>query len=68
MQPTGPRRGDEDVTPCPAPRDSLVARSPSLLLLGACYVTPLWRIQLVAPQYPEGLGHADPASNAIDGR
>ena len=27
----------------------------SLLLL-AVYVTPLWRIELVAPQYPEGLG------------
>jgi len=27
----------------------------SLLLL-ALYVTPLWRIQLHAPQYPEGLG------------
>lgn len=27
----------------------------SLLLLTA-YLTPLWRIQLVAPQYPEGLG------------
>ena len=27
----------------------------SLLLLAA-FVTPLWRIQLVAPQYPEGLG------------
>ena len=26
------------------------------LALGLLYVTPLWRIQLVAPQYPEGLG------------
>ncbi|HEU5358861.1 MAG TPA: hypothetical protein VFU45_07070 [Gemmatimonadales bacterium] len=26
------------------------------LVLGLLYVTPLWRIQLVAPQYPEGLG------------
>jgi nitrous oxidase accessory protein len=28
----------------------------AVLLLGALYVTPLWRIRLVAPQYPEGLG------------
>ncbi len=26
------------------------------LLLLVCFVTPLWRIQLQAPQYPEGLG------------
>lgn len=26
------------------------------LLLGALYVTPLWSVRLVAPQYPEGLG------------
>jgi len=26
------------------------------LLLGLVYVAPLWRIELVAPQYPEGLG------------
>ncbi len=26
------------------------------LLLGLVYVAPLWRIDLVAPQYPEGLG------------
>jgi nitrous oxidase accessory protein len=26
------------------------------LLLSAMYVTPLWRIHLIAPQYPEGLG------------
>lgn len=26
------------------------------LLLGALYITPLWSIQLFAPQYPEGLG------------
>jgi copper chaperone NosL len=33
----------------------LVVALASLLLL-AVYVTPLWRIELVAPQYPEGLG------------
>jgi hypothetical protein len=26
------------------------------LLLGVMYLVPLWRIDLVAPQYPEGLG------------
>jgi copper chaperone NosL len=26
------------------------------LLLGALYVTPLWSVRLVAPQYPEGIG------------
>lgn len=26
------------------------------LLMSAAYVLPLWRIELVAPQYPEGLG------------
>jgi copper chaperone NosL len=33
----------------------LVVALASLLLL-ALYVAPLWRIELVAPQYPEGLG------------
>jgi copper chaperone NosL len=32
----------------------VVALASALLL--ALYVTPLWRIQLYAPQYPEGLG------------
>ena len=26
------------------------------LLLGVLYVAPLWRVRLVAPQYPEGIG------------
>lgn len=26
------------------------------LLLGALYLTPLWSVRLVAPQYPEGIG------------
>src|SRR4029078_10229162 len=33
----------------------LVVALASLLLLSV-YVTPLWRIELIAPQYPEGLG------------
>jgi copper chaperone NosL len=33
----------------------LVVALASLLLL-ALYVAPLWRIELIAPQYPEGLG------------
>ena len=31
-----------------------IAAASALLLV--MYVTPLWRIQLHAPQYPEGLG------------
>jgi copper chaperone NosL len=33
-----------------------IAVAVASLFLLAAYVTPLWRIQLVAPQYPEGLG------------
>jgi len=39
-----------------------VTRTPRLLvavaalLMGLAYVLPLWRISLIAPQYPEGLG------------
>src|SRR5688572_31224379 len=36
-------------------RSRLVIAFAALLLL-ALYVTPLWRIDLHAPQYPEGLG------------
>jgi hypothetical protein len=37
-------------------RISRLAVAAASLLLLAVYVTPLWRIQLIAPQYPEGLG------------
>ena len=37
------------------PSTRIAVAAASLLLLAA-YLTPLWRIQLVAPQYPEGLG------------
>jgi copper chaperone NosL len=37
------------------PSTRITVAAASLLLLVA-YLTPLWRIQLVAPQYPEGLG------------
>ena len=37
-------------------RTSRVVVALASLLLLAVYVTPLWRIELVAPQYPEGLG------------
>ena len=43
----------------PASRMSRSARVITLvaaLLLGLLYVTPLWSVRLVAPQYPEGLG------------
>jgi copper chaperone NosL len=37
-------------------RSSRLAVAAASVLLLAIYVTPLWRIQLHAPQYPEGLG------------
>jgi hypothetical protein len=37
-------------------RSSRVIVACASLLLLLVYVTPLWRIELVAPQYPEGLG------------
>ena len=37
-------------------RSSRLAVAAASLLLLAVYVTPLWRIRLIAPQYPEGLG------------
>ena len=43
----------------PTSRMSRTARAITLvasLLLGLLYVTPLWSVRLVAPQYPEGLG------------
>ncbi len=56
--------GDIDVLvrPCLDPRDYRMRRSSRIavavaaLLLLAVYVAPLWRIELIAPQYPEGLG------------
>ena len=33
-----------------------IAVAAASLLLLAVYVAPLWRIELIAPQYPEGLG------------
>ena len=37
-------------------RSSRLAVAVASLLLLAVYVTPLWHINLIAPQYPEGLG------------
>lgn len=37
-------------------RASRVTLALAALLLAALYLAPLWRIQLHAPQYPEGLG------------
>ena len=37
-------------------RSSRIAVALASLLLLLVYVTPLWRIELIAPQYPEGLG------------
>ncbi|HEU4762235.1 MAG TPA: hypothetical protein VFS74_07930, partial [Gemmatimonadales bacterium] len=36
-------------------RSRLLVAFGALLMLAA-FVTPLWRIELIAPQYPEGLG------------
>ena len=52
-------RGQRPRRPCdprPCMRRSRIAVAVASLLLLAVYVTPLWRIQLIAPQYPEGLG------------
>jgi copper chaperone NosL len=38
------------------PRTARVLTLVAALLLGVLYVTPLWSVRLVAPQYPEGLG------------
>lgn len=35
---------------------SRVLLAAAALLIGVTYLLPLWKIQLVAPQYPEGLG------------
>lgn len=37
-------------------RSSRIALAAATLLLLGVYVFPLWRINLIAPQYPEGLG------------
>lgn len=37
-------------------RASRIAVAVASLLLLTVYVAPLWRIELIAPQYPEGLG------------
>lgn len=37
-------------------RASRIVVAVASLLLLAVYVAPLWRIELIAPQYPEGLG------------
>jgi copper chaperone NosL len=37
-------------------RRSRLLLAAAALLIGATYFLPLWKVQLVAPQYPEGLG------------
>jgi copper chaperone NosL len=37
-------------------RSIRIAVAVASLLLLVAYLAPLWRIELVAPQYPEGLG------------
>jgi copper chaperone NosL len=38
------------------PRSARAMLLVAVLLLGALFVTPLWSVRLVAPQYPEGIG------------
>ncbi len=38
------------------PRSARTTLLVAVLLLGALFITPLWSVRLVAPQYPEGLG------------
>ena len=38
------------------PKASRILTAISALLLGGLYAFPLWRISLLAPQYPEGIG------------
>jgi len=38
------------------PRSARALTLVAAMLLGLLYVTPLWSVRLVAPQYPEGLG------------
>ncbi|MGE5688292.1 MAG: hypothetical protein ACM34D_12460 [Gemmatimonadota bacterium] len=49
-------------------RSSRVLVAVAALLFAAAYVLPLWRIDLVAPQYPEGLGLRIWAHQIIGGR
>jgi len=38
------------------PRSARAMLLVAVVLLGALFVTPLWSVRLVAPQYPEGIG------------
>lgn len=38
------------------PRNARAMLLVAVVLLGALFVTPLWSVRLVAPQYPEGIG------------
>ena len=38
------------------PRSARATLLVAVVLLGALFVTPLWSVRLVAPQYPEGIG------------
>ena len=38
------------------PRSARTTLLVAVVLLGALFVTPLWSVRLLAPQYPEGIG------------
>ena len=47
------------------PRSARAMLLVAVVLLGALFVTPLWSVRLVAPQYPEGIGMLIKISNVV---
>jgi len=47
------------------PRSARAMLLVAVLLLGALFVTPLWSVRLVAPQYPEGIGMLIRLNNVV---
>jgi len=47
------------------PRSARATLLVAVVLLGALFVTPLWSVRLVAPQYPEGIGMLIKISNVV---
>jgi copper chaperone NosL len=47
------------------PRSARVMLLVAVVLLGALFVTPLWSVRLVAPQYPEGIGMLIRINNVV---
>ena len=47
------------------PRSARATLLVAVVLLGALFVTPLWSVRLVAPQYPEGIGMLIKIGNVV---